>query len=189
MTRRLRISFERPEDFRGEFDRNIAKGGVFIAGVGDLELREVVEVEIALDFIGEHFAFVTEVTEPLRSGWMSIDMDVFWTIRAPTVMVEAVVLEGNGARAVRVAGQNCIRGHAQTHKVTPQEAAQRIEGLEMAQDPGRFATLVRIGQQHDFGGHGAQVGGLADGERHGRHAQIADPDERRPRCVARRIGP
>jgi hypothetical protein len=68
MTRRLRISFERPEDFRGEFDRNIAKGGVFIAGVGDLELREVVEVEIALDFIGERRTLEAEIVHVSEGG-------------------------------------------------------------------------------------------------------------------------
>ena len=68
MTRRLRISFARPEDFRGEFDRNIAKGGVFIAGVGDLELREVVEVEIALDFIGERRTFAAEIVHVSEGG-------------------------------------------------------------------------------------------------------------------------
>ena len=54
----------------------------------------------SLDYIGEHFDFVAEVEEPLRSGWMAIDMDVFWTIRSPTVLVEAIVLEGNGERTV-----------------------------------------------------------------------------------------
>ena len=61
MTRRLRISFERPEDFRREFDRNIAMGGVFIAGASGLELREIVEVELALEFMGERRTLEAEV--------------------------------------------------------------------------------------------------------------------------------
>jgi len=72
MTRRLRISFERPEDFRGEFDRNIAKGGVFIAGVGDLELREVVEVEIALDFIGERRTLEAEIVHVSEGAGVAV---------------------------------------------------------------------------------------------------------------------
>jgi hypothetical protein len=72
MTRRLRISFERPEDFQGEFDRNIAKGGVFIAGVGDLELREVVEVEIALDFIGERRTFAAEIVHVSEGAGVAV---------------------------------------------------------------------------------------------------------------------
>jgi hypothetical protein len=61
MTRRLRIRFEREEDFRLEFERNIAKGGVFVPGASGLELREVVAVEIALDFSGERRRLEAEV--------------------------------------------------------------------------------------------------------------------------------
>jgi len=61
MTRRLRIRFDRAEAFRLEFDRNIAKGGVFVPGASGLELREVVEVEIALEFSGERRSLEAEV--------------------------------------------------------------------------------------------------------------------------------
>jgi hypothetical protein len=46
MTRRLRIQFERADEFQREYDRNIAKGGAFVPGACDVELREVVDVEI-----------------------------------------------------------------------------------------------------------------------------------------------
>ena len=61
MTRRLRIRFDRAEAFRLEFDRNIAKGGVFVPGASGLELREVVEVEIALEFSGQRRSLEAEV--------------------------------------------------------------------------------------------------------------------------------
>jgi len=61
MTRRLRLCFDRAEAFRLEFDRNIAKGGVFVPGEGGLELREVVEVELALEFSGERRSLEAEV--------------------------------------------------------------------------------------------------------------------------------
>jgi len=61
MTRRLRIRFDRAEAFRLEFDRNIAKGGVFVPGASGLDLREVVEVEIALEFSGERRSLEAEV--------------------------------------------------------------------------------------------------------------------------------
>jgi hypothetical protein len=72
MTRRLRISFERPEDFRGEFDRNIAKGGVFIAGASQLELREVVEVEIALAFLGERRTLEGEIVHVSEGAGVAV---------------------------------------------------------------------------------------------------------------------
>ena len=61
MTRRLSIRFEHPDDFRREFDRNIAKGGVFVAGTERLELREVVEIELVLEFSGLRRTLEAEV--------------------------------------------------------------------------------------------------------------------------------
>jgi hypothetical protein len=72
MTRRLCISFERPEDFRAEFERNIAKGGVFIPGVADLALREVVEVEIALEFIGERRTLEAEIVHVSEGAGVAV---------------------------------------------------------------------------------------------------------------------
>jgi len=54
----------------------------------------------SLGSVGDHYDFITEVDEPLRSGWMALDMDIFWTIRAPTVLVEAFVMEAGGDRVV-----------------------------------------------------------------------------------------
>ncbi|MEN8161918.1 MAG: PilZ domain-containing protein [Myxococcota bacterium] len=61
MTRRLRLQFERADEFQREFDRNIAKGGVFVPGACDLELREVVEVELDLVFCGRTSRLEAEV--------------------------------------------------------------------------------------------------------------------------------
>jgi hypothetical protein len=61
MTRRLRIHFDRAEAFRLELERNIAKGGIFVPGANGLELRELLELEIALDFIGERRSLEAEV--------------------------------------------------------------------------------------------------------------------------------
>ena len=72
MTRRLCISFERPEDFRGEFDRNIAMGGVFIPGVGNLALREVVEVVIVLAFIGERRTLEAEIVHVAEGAGVAV---------------------------------------------------------------------------------------------------------------------
>jgi len=61
MTRRLRISFDRAEDFRLELERNIAKGGIFVPGASGLELRELLELELSLDFLGERRSLDAEV--------------------------------------------------------------------------------------------------------------------------------
>jgi hypothetical protein len=61
MTRRLRISFDRAEAFRLELERNIAKGGIFVPGAGGLELRELLELELSLDFMGERRSLEAEV--------------------------------------------------------------------------------------------------------------------------------
>jgi hypothetical protein len=61
MTRRLRIQFERADEFRREYDRNIAKGGAFVPGASDLELREVVDVEIVLPFCDQRCTLEAEV--------------------------------------------------------------------------------------------------------------------------------
>jgi hypothetical protein len=61
MPRRLRISFDRAEVFRRELERNIAKGGIFVPGANGLELRELLELEISLDFVGERRSLEAEV--------------------------------------------------------------------------------------------------------------------------------
>lgn len=61
MTRRLCLQFDRAEDFQREFDNNIAKGGVFVPGVEDLALRELVEVELDLTFCGQRSRLEAEV--------------------------------------------------------------------------------------------------------------------------------
>jgi Tfp pilus assembly protein PilZ len=50
MFRTLRVEFDSLETFQAEYQRNIANGGVFASTSDDFELREVVEVELALTF-------------------------------------------------------------------------------------------------------------------------------------------
>jgi hypothetical protein len=61
MTRRLRIRFDNAEAFRLELERNIAKGGIFVPGASGLELRELLELEVALEFLGEKRSLEAEV--------------------------------------------------------------------------------------------------------------------------------
>ena len=72
MTRRLSIRFGHPDDFRREFDRNIAKGGVFVAGTEGLELREVVEIEIVLEFSGLRRTLEAEVVHVAEGGGAAV---------------------------------------------------------------------------------------------------------------------
>lgn len=46
----LQVVFESPDEFGREHRNNLANGGVFVASVAQAELREAVEVEIALPF-------------------------------------------------------------------------------------------------------------------------------------------
>lgn len=70
MSRRLRLAFEEPAVFRAEYERNISNGGAFVAEGEECELREVVEVELALEFCGESLTLEAEVVHvvPGASG-------------------------------------------------------------------------------------------------------------------------
>ena len=68
MTRRLRITFDSAAEFRRELERNIAKGGAFVPGVRQLELREVVDLEVLLAFCDRSLVFEAEVVSALPSG-------------------------------------------------------------------------------------------------------------------------
>jgi hypothetical protein len=61
MPRRLRLEFEEPSELRAEYDRNIANGGAFVAGVPPCELREIVEVELVFAFSGDTITLEAEV--------------------------------------------------------------------------------------------------------------------------------
>jgi hypothetical protein len=61
MSRRLRIQFERADEFQRELDCNISKGGAFVPGACDVELREVVDVEIVLPFCDQRRTLEAEV--------------------------------------------------------------------------------------------------------------------------------
>jgi Tfp pilus assembly protein PilZ len=68
MTRRLHLQFDRADEFQREFDRNIAKGGVFVPGAEDLALRQVVEVELELTFCGQKSRLEAEVVHVVPPG-------------------------------------------------------------------------------------------------------------------------
>lgn len=57
----LRLCFDTQEAFREEYERNIAKGGAFVAGADFAEPREVVELELELAFCGERIRLPAEV--------------------------------------------------------------------------------------------------------------------------------
>jgi hypothetical protein len=72
MTRRLRITFDRAEAFRQEFDRNIAKGGAFVPGASEVELREVVEVEVVLEFARQRRSLAAEVVHVVEGAGVAV---------------------------------------------------------------------------------------------------------------------
>jgi len=50
MFRRLRVEFASLEEFQREYQRNVANGGIFASTDETFEMREVIEVELALTF-------------------------------------------------------------------------------------------------------------------------------------------
>ncbi len=61
MTVRLEMQFDDASAFAHEFEKNISKGGAFIASSEEPELRSMVEVAIDLRFCGEHRVLEAEV--------------------------------------------------------------------------------------------------------------------------------
>ena len=59
--RSLRVAFESEESFRREYQTNIANGGIFIATNVGFAAREVVRVEIALEYCDEHIELEGEI--------------------------------------------------------------------------------------------------------------------------------
>ena len=74
MSRRLHVRFESAEEFGRELARNIAKGGVFVPGASGLELREVVEVELALDFAGVRRCLEAEVVHVVPGAGAALQL-------------------------------------------------------------------------------------------------------------------
>ena len=50
MPRKLRVEFQTAASFEREYTQNISKGGIFIPMCHEVEMREIVEIELALVF-------------------------------------------------------------------------------------------------------------------------------------------
>ena len=59
--RSLRVAFESEDSFRREYQTNIANGGIFISTNVGFDVREVVRVEVALDYCGERVELLGEI--------------------------------------------------------------------------------------------------------------------------------
>jgi Tfp pilus assembly protein PilZ len=59
--RTLRVAFATLEEFRQEFETNLARGGLFVPSEEEAELREEVMVELALEFRGSRVQLPAEV--------------------------------------------------------------------------------------------------------------------------------
>jgi hypothetical protein len=64
--RRLRVPFDDIESFRREFEKHIARGGLFVPTLERFEPREVIEVELELNFCGAAPVLQAEVVAMLR---------------------------------------------------------------------------------------------------------------------------
>lgn len=61
--RRLSLRFGAAPAFRLEFERNLSKGGLFVPTREPFEAREVIEVELLLEFCGRSFVLPAEVVD------------------------------------------------------------------------------------------------------------------------------
>ena len=61
MAVRLEIQFDDADSFAREFEKNISKGGAFIASSEEPALRDMIEVALDLSFCGEHRVLEAEV--------------------------------------------------------------------------------------------------------------------------------
>ena len=72
MSVRLRLTFEDAQAFEAEFRKNLSKGGALIDTSADLELREVVEVALELEFCGEHRVLEAEVVHAVPGHTVAV---------------------------------------------------------------------------------------------------------------------
>ncbi|MEE8580046.1 MAG: PilZ domain-containing protein [Myxococcota bacterium] len=63
----LRIEFETEETFRNEYNANISKGGIFIAGPTHCEVRDLVRVELILKYCQQHLVLDGEIVHRVSS--------------------------------------------------------------------------------------------------------------------------
>lgn len=84
--RYLRIEFATEEAFRGEYEQNIAQGGIFVATRSEFAVRDPVTVEIGLGWIGERVALDGEVVHvvPLEMASTGASPGVAVQLHLPT---------------------------------------------------------------------------------------------------------
>jgi len=67
--RRLKLCFVDAAAFRAEFEHNLANGGLFVPTDEEFEPRELVEIELALEFCGERFSLPGEIVSAVPRGF------------------------------------------------------------------------------------------------------------------------
>ena len=67
MFRTLAIRFEQREEFAQEYSRNLANGGMFIPTAEEFDLREVVEIDLNLDFCDRTVTLQAEIVTQVGS--------------------------------------------------------------------------------------------------------------------------
>jgi len=67
--RRLKLCFVDAAAFRAEFENNLANGGLFVPTDEEFEPRELVEIELSLEFCGERFSLPGEIVSAVPRGF------------------------------------------------------------------------------------------------------------------------
>jgi Tfp pilus assembly protein PilZ len=68
MFRKLRVAFESLNDFQREYQRNMANGGMFVPTEEGFEFREVIELELDLNFCDKLLLLQSEVVSRIGSA-------------------------------------------------------------------------------------------------------------------------
>jgi len=145
LSRVLRIRFATPEAFSKEYTENLSKGGVFVTTDEPCEMREHVQVVLALGFCAEKLALAGEVVHRVTADMASV---------GATVGV-AVQFDGS-THAVRkmleplrqAAGASEPREHDPGRRRSPRMAARavaRIDGGDGAPIAGHTRDVSQTG--------------------------------------------
>lgn len=128
--RRLKLCFLEAAAFRGEFESNLAKGGLFVPTDEEFEPRELVEIELTLEFCGETFSLPGEIVSAVPRGFGP----------GGAAGVAAQVLEAASTLRQRLSRFAALAGSADVVEDT-----QQRERREARRAPSRVAARVASG--------------------------------------------
>jgi Tfp pilus assembly protein PilZ len=154
----LEVAFARAEDFRREYEANLANGGVFVATDEDFALREKVRVKLALGFCRREIELDGEVVHRVTRAMSALggSCGVAVSFEEPVAGVRRRLAPLLGVPPDPPAPP-LLPHHKPRAPRAPARVAARIEGAE---EPlaGRTRNLSRSGVLVSVPGRGVPVG-------------------------------